>query len=232
MITVLLTRSPEDNERLKKLLPEKDFQCLSAPLLETIYLSSPAPPKDYAALLISSRRAIEAMRRQNLVTTYATKRLYIIGEETAADAKAAGLFNIEGIFKDHEEWQHIATAHPHLPFLHVRGETTLPDLEHHPQIIPWIMYRTLPATMDQKILQRYAAALSPKAVLFFSGQAATHGLAWFASQNCQDWGDIFCLSERIAAIVKASPLSGVQHVGIAKKPTERELVKSLQSFYS
>ncbi len=89
---VVLTREPEDNQRLKRALAERGVPVREVPCVQTRWLRPALPPGPFTAVAFASRRAVKGLVRADLASRLlrATPRPIVaaVGEATQAALEA------------------------------------------------------------------------------------------------------------------------------------------------
>lgn len=130
MQQVILTRSPLDNADIAKILTDRGFDPVHAPLFEIYPMQASVPDTPFDGVIATSRHALQALSPQDGVKLH-TIPLYAVGPATAAAARVHGFKTvIEGAGTAAELAERIrqdGAAGSRLLFL--AGEPRRPELE-------------------------------------------------------------------------------------------------------
>lgn len=174
---ILLTRPEADAKRSAERLRALGHEPVIAPLFEIVPAGEPWPPGEYDRLLATSAHAFEHLPE----TADGLKRLplHVVGERTAAAARATGFAQIESIEPDAKRLA-IALARA-LPaaqrILYLAGRERRPEIEAalaalgH-SVTPWVIYRTHESPDAADALARVLRTGGVDAVMHFSPRSA------------------------------------------------------------
>ena len=206
---VWITRTQPTATRSADNWRKAGFEPVIAPLLSVEPVPSDTPIPDEAELIFTSANAVS-----HCGLTGDGRRVYTVGDATAAAARKIGFSNIISGDKDWKALSQLIEKTRN-PLIHLSGEVVRGDLvgalrKRGLQASRQIIYRTVPVTSWPVELDRIDA------VALYSPLASETLMALPA----RDLSSLtaYCLSENVA-----EPLSGIS-VRVAKTPSEMSLI--------
>ena len=224
---ILLTRPEADAKRSAKRLAALGHEVLIAPLFEIVPTGAPAPEGHFDQLLATSAHAFEGLGPH---AQCLKQPLHVVGERTAAAARASGLTQVERVEPDAKTLAISIARALRRPqtFLYLAGRDRRPELEASlaalgHAVTPWIVYESREA--DAARLTQIWRDESIDAVLHFSPRSAALyvALAQAAGLATQALAPIqIAISPRAA-----QDLSAARDIRIAPKPDLDGLISCL-----
>jgi uroporphyrinogen-III synthase len=189
----------------------------------------------FTALLITSGNALAALIGRDVPKD---KPLFVVGEKTAAAAKAAGFQKIVGVAEKSADLPNlIPQALPKGLLLHLTSEDAHTGFQKELEtagypITQLIVYKAWPVEELSAATRQALLENRVEGALFYSARSATvflhlltrHGLEW-ATQHMQ----AFCLSQAVADAASAATWKKIH---IAASPTENSLLDKLAKAYA
>jgi uroporphyrinogen-III synthase len=232
-VRLLVTRAREDGERTAAALRARGHAALLAPLLHIEFLTPVLPAGPFAAVLTTSANGARAVAEHPRVEELHSLPLLTVGTRSAEAARTAGfkkVMSADGDAKDLAalvEWRFAQSA---AALLYLAGEDRAADLSgalarHGFTVHTGIVYRAVAA---DRFPQEAAQALSARqidGVLHYSARTAAAFVRCIAHAGLQQESARlmhFCLSEQVAAPLRAA---GAQTVKIAARPEEPALLE-------
>lgn len=231
---VLVTRPEPGASRTAASLVALGFQPVLLPLtrIEPLPVDETDVP-DADAVIVTSASALRHSP-EKLLARLAGRPCLVVGHETAAAARQAGLAPVEDAGGD-------ASSLAELVFARLRrgarlvypcGRLRRPTLERRLaaagfQVTPVATYDTLPVDYDAAHLAAHLGETPPAAVLLFSVEAALALLRLMKSASSPVLAPhpyAICISPRVAAVLAGQNLA----VGVAAEPSEASMLSALR----
>ena len=237
MPAVLITRPLADAARLEARLCAAGYAVLSEPLLTIEPTEDPMPSaSDFDAVMMTSANApARFVERDSACKTLLALPCFCVGEHTAAVARQAGFSDVRtsaGNGLDLAEAVRAALQPPQ-SVLHIAGADIASAGRDQLAawgyaVIPWQVYRAIPATvLSPRLLQTMreggidaALFFSPRTAALFSELVERHEVA----SCCQSLTAIG-LSEVVVGALRGLPW---RLIVAAESPTEEDMIVSLQ----
>jgi uroporphyrinogen-III synthase len=237
-VRLLVTRPERDGERTATALRARGHEVVLAALMRIESIANVEIGKGpWSALIMTSVNALRALEAHPRRAELTRLSLGVVGERTAAAARAAGFADIRWVGGDVEELIRAIRGSPPRgdgPLLYLAGEETGRDVGGD-LAADGLATRTLVVYRAVKAERLPAAALSAlgkgeiDGVLHFSRRSAEAFIACARAGGILDRAlapPQYCLSQQVASPLMAA---GAGHVRLASRPDEAALVALIES---
>lgn len=240
-MAILVTRPEPDNTATAAVLVTRGYDVLSAPMLRFEALAIPAEPDArYAAVVVTSANALRALADQPVLGGLRKRRLYAVGERTAAAAQELGFRTIINGGGDASTLRDAVIAHEGKPgkkkagepLLYLAGADLARDLAGELgaagfTVVTHTAYRMVPvATLPPQALAGFAAS-EIAAILHYSRRSARAFVSAAQAGGVETTALALphvCLSETVATELRDR---GAARTVVAASPDENALFAAL-----
>lgn len=219
--SLLLTRTHEENEFLKKYFKNKDINInlISAPLLEIEFKKKLSPLTKYNIFIFTSSYAVKAIKN---IKTLKKKYAFCVGSKTTSEAEKLGfiVFNAKGNSKDLLSLIKKESILKNSKILYVRGKNITMNFKEE--------LKKMNFNIDQEIVYRQKELKIKKEIFYKIQNGNINSVAFFSSNAVKSFYKsvrklpsnftIFCFSESIANKFKKYYGAKDFNFFISKKP--------------